>query len=98
MKYIHVHIQNVLHEYKETHNKVHHSSTIQIKDMEKTVQTGANREQFFLKRPRGKLTAELSTDTTCSSAHGKKKIFNVLQENTAKLEVKTQPKKINKIL
>lgn len=94
MKYINVHIQNVLHEYKETHNKVHHSST------NTNQRYGENRssrweEGTIFPQKTNRKTAELSIDTTCSSAHGKK-IFNVLQENTANLEFKTQPKKINK--
>ena len=49
-------------------------------------------KKFLFKRPTEKLTAELSIETMDSSASEKKNL-NVLQENTANIEFKSQQKK-----
>ena len=49
-------------------------------------------KKIVFKRPTDNLTAELSTETMESSANEKKNL-NVLQENTANIEFKSQQKR-----
>ena len=78
--------------YKDSHNNVYYGNTKKDLKYRENHSSSWEGKKIVFKRPKDNLTAELSTETMESSANEKKNL-NVLQENTANIEFKSQQKR-----